>query len=206
MKNPSFRFPLHIKPGIHTIMLKARGQAHTDMKFSCNLRNFDSPLAFEIHKPVTPDLVDGYIFSDIISVPVINYSPTKWLKITKVTLMFQNSGADISLTIDRSQGTLSIAPGQLCAVTIHFKYKDNQHHPEKNVDISGELRLGTNNGKFADVPFVIRCRKRTESFIFTFIDHDGSVQHAAAIFPIVKNKSLSTQIYPILLTLHGTSK
>ena len=173
--------------------------------FSCNLRPSDSSPSFQVHKPLTPDVVDGYIFSDIISVPVTNYSPTKWLKIVKVTLMTQNSGPDIILSIDKNHRSLSIAPGQIRSVTLYFKYKDDGQEPKRSVNLSGVLRLGSSDGKYGDVLFLIRCRKKTESFLFTFIDHDGSVQHAATIFPIVKDKP-SAQTYPVLLTLHGTSK
>ncbi|ELU12464.1 hypothetical protein CAPTEDRAFT_191936 [Capitella teleta] len=39
-----------------------------------------------------------------------------------------------------------------------------------------------------------------ESFLFTFVDHDGSVQHAAAIEPNVR-----CSLCPVVLSLHGTT-
>ncbi|CAG2189140.1 unnamed protein product [Mytilus edulis] len=48
----------------------------------------------------------------------------------------------------------------------------------------------------------LRCRKLKESFLFTFLDHDGSVQHAAAIYPL---SDCMGESCPVLLTLHGTT-
>ena len=50
-----------------------------------------------------------------------------------------------------------------------------------------------------------RCRSRGSSFQFTLIDVDGSVQHAAAIHPIMSDSKPSENIkVPVVIALHGT--
>ena len=52
----------------------------------------------------------------------------------------------------------------------------------------------------------LRCRAAHETFIFTFLDHDGSVQHAAATAPLSPEPRAApdTMSAPVFLTLHGT--
>ena len=52
--------------------------------------------------------------------------------------------------------------------------------------------------------FSVRCRTRDESFSFTFLDHDGSVNAAAAIQPILHEHDPPLSTLPVVLTLHGT--
>ena len=50
-------------------------------------------------------------------------------------------------------------------------------------------------------PLEMECRKRGDSFRFTFIDHDGSVSEAGAVAPW--GVDLPAKV-PIVLSLHGT--
>ena len=175
-----------------------------NMNFACRLIHADEKPLFEIHPPVIPDLVDGHIFSHLLSIPITNHNPTKWLTITKLTLVSQTQGPDISLHLEKQQ-RLNIAPGQIHSVIAAFKFQDNQKPdscPSK--EIQGILQLKSSEGLKGVIYFTIRCRSRSESFLFTFVDHDGSLQNAAAIFPIVKQKTDSLQTYPVLLTLRGS--
>ena len=163
--------------------------------------------SFEIHPVISPDLVDGRIFSNLISIPITNYNPSKWLKITNLKVISQSSGPDISFDLDNRQ-ILTIAPGQIHSVIATFKFKKSKETLEScpGKDIQGILQLTSNEGSKEKVSFSIRCRPRSGSFLFTFIDHDGSIQMAATIFPIIKGEPSSSQIYPVLLTLHGSGK
>ena len=145
------------------------------------------------------------MFSNLISIPFTNHNPTKWLKITTLSLVSQTEGPDISVHLDRQQ-TLIIAPGQTHSVIATFGFKDNNNTldscPAK--DIRGVLQLKSREGFKDEMPFTIRCRRRSQSFLFTFIDHDKSLQRAAVIFPIVIEKEDSVKSYPVMLTLHST--
>ena len=49
-------------------------------------------------------------------------------------------------------------------------------------------------------PLTFRCRKDTQSFLFTFRDHDNSIAHAAVIKP---HSDCPSNGCPIVLTLSG---
>ena len=158
-----------------------------------------------MHPPLTPDLVGGRVFSNLISIPLTNHNPSKWLKITTLTLVSQTKGPDISLHLDKHQ-RLTIAPGQIHSLIATFELKNDKETldscPPK--DTQGILQLKSHQGFKDEISFTIRCRPRNQSFLFTFIDHDGSVQEAAAVFPIVTEEPVLLKTYPVLLTLHGT--
>lgn len=50
----------------------------------------------------------------------------------------------------------------------------------------------------------LRCRSVQEPFVFTFIDHDGSVSSAAAVAPLGAASSAPSAGLPVLLSVHGT--
>ena len=55
------------------------------------------------------------------------------------------------------------------------------------------------------VPVTLRCRQSKQSFVFTFIDHDGSVGRAAAIAPLHPSvPSEPSSPAPVMVSLHGT--
>lgn len=197
------RHPLHLKPGMHSVLLRAR--TVYNINFACRLSTADEAPLFQIHPLVTPDLVDGRIFSNFVSIPITNYHPRKWLTIAKLKLLSQSEGPSINLYFHKLQ-IFTIAPGQIHSLIAKFMFEGKEPNscPPKNVQ--GTLQLQTSDGLKNDMSFTIRCRPRTGSFLFTFIDHDGSVQKAAAIFPIVKKETAVSVTYPVLLTLHGTGK
>ena len=188
---------------MHSVLLRAR--AAGIMRFSCLLTPADKEPLLKIHPLAVPDLVDGRIFSNLLSIPISNHHPTKWLTISKLTVVSQNQGPDISLRLHKQQRP-TIAPGQIHSVIATFTFKDNKQTlnscPGK--DTQAKLELKSSDGLKYQRSFEIRCRASSGSFLFTFIDHDGSLQKAAAIFPIVKKDTDSVQTYPVLLTLHGS--
>ena len=186
---------------MHSVLLRAR--AVGVMRFSCLLTPADKEPSLEVHPLAVPDLVDGRIFSNHLSIPISNHHPTKWLTITKLSVVSQSRGPDISLHLDKQQ-RLSIAPGQIHSIIATFTFKDNDLSSCPGKDIQVELQLKSNDGLKYQRSFEIRCRGSSGSFVFTFIDHDGSLQKAAAIFPIIKKETGALQTYPVLLTLHGS--
>jgi hypothetical protein len=109
------------------------------------------------------------------------------------------------LHLDKKQ-RLIVAPGQIHSVVATFELKDDKKTSDSCSvkDIRGVLQLKSSEGFKDEISFTIRCRRSNQSFLFTFIDHDGSIQTAAAIFPIVTEEADSVKIYPVLLTLHST--
>jgi hypothetical protein len=66
----------------------------------------------------------------------------------------------------------------------------------------------TNKNKWVEktdtVSFQLRCRSTRQSFIFTFVDHDGSISKAGAISPLLKRKNENIDGVGVLLSMHGT--
>ena len=99
----------------------------------------------------------------------------------------------------------SIAPGQVRPIKILLEYK-NRKETISDEGVCSEieliLKISTSKGQDQKLAINLRSRRLSESFLFTFLDHDGSIQHGAAIAPL---KGCYSGICPVLLTLHGTS-
>lgn len=191
-----FQFSVCLTRGVHQVRIKLR--AKVQAVFQCS---FKAPPkeGFQILEPsFKPDLYDGYIFSQYLSIPIANYKSDKWLKVSKVFLSGQSSGKTIETEIIKND--YSVAPGQTRTVIVKVS-SSNPQVSEQCEDIDITLNFKTSEGQ-ASLPLTLRCRKKRESFLFTFMDHDGSVQHAAAIEPI---GTCSGKTCPTLLTLHGTT-
>ena len=100
---------------------------------------------------------------------------------------------------------LTIAPGQVRPIKVLLEYNNGKkiiNFKDACSDVQLILKISTNKGQDQKLEINLRSRKLSESFVFTFLDHDGSVQHGAAIAPL---KGCASGICPVLLTLHGTS-
>jgi len=151
--------------------------------------------------------VDGKLFSTFISTPISNLHGSHWLKVTKVSTMKESSpDLQLSAKLSAQDKAFAIAPGQVRPIKILLESKNGKEQLADNgvcSDVKLVLKISTNKGPDQKFVLNLRCRKRSESFLFTFLDHDASVQHGAAIIPLT---SCSSGICPVLLTLHGTSR
>ena len=60
--------------------------------FTCNLKLIETKQAFQVLSPAfLPDLVNGKLFSRLISVPIMNLHGTHWLKVNKVSVSKESS-------------------------------------------------------------------------------------------------------------------
>lgn len=195
-RREQFWSSVQLSKGIHKLYIRLRAKGV--QVFQCQLNVAAS--TFDILKPhYLPDVYDGHLFSGLVSLPVSNLHSTRWLHIVKVTLQGQPSETALSITkIDNKH--FRIAPGQTRPVIFQLSTDD-----PKLLDSCNELHLKlkiTTSDEQVVYPVTLRCRQKGESFLFTFLDHDGSVQHAAAIEPLVwKDGGMS----PVLLSLHGTT-
>lgn len=197
---------MQLPSGIHTLYLHVRSKG--PFAFTCNLKLIETKQAFQALSPAfLPDLVNGKLFSRLISVPIMNLHGTHWLKVNKVSISKESSsGSQFTVELVMDEKAFVIAPGQVRPVKVALGYK-NPKRQESNDKVCNDeyivLKISTNKGQDQTLALKLRCRKLSESFLFTFLDHDGSVQHAATIAPL---KSCLSGICPVLLTLHGTSK
>jgi len=184
-------------------MIKLRSKAVLAIHFYLKQSQEKVPLSI-LNPPFLPDLVNGKVFSNYVSFPVQNLHHSNFLKVSKVSIKSGDSIFKVSL-VDDSQ-KFSIAPGQVKPVVVRIDYNDEQETIiTENKECKDEqiyLKLSF-KGRDEQVTLSLRCRKVSESFLFTFLDHDGSIQHGAAIAPL---KGCDNGVCPTLLTFHGTSK
>ena len=188
--------------------MQLRLRSKGSFAFTCNIKLLETKHTFEVLSPsYLPDLVDGKLFSTLISIPISNLHGSHWLKVTKVSTMKESSsGLQLSAKLSAQDKALAIAPGQVRPIKVSLEYKNGKEQSHDQAvcsDVKLVLKISTNKGADQKLVLNLRCRKRSESFLFTFLDHDASVQHGAAIIPLT---SCSSGICPVLLTLHGTSR
>nr|XP_054758103.1 uncharacterized protein LOC129264279 [Lytechinus pictus] len=200
-RRDEFWFTIPLDVGIHTIFIRLRAKG--SQVFSCNIRAADGD-PFLVH-PATnvPDIVEDTLMGDVFTIPLTNLQGNKWLKSVKVSLA---EPSEVTIGAFRERGLMNVAPGQTIPIIIRLALDRNQDgleiHEGACRGISFKLKVSATGVKETQVlPVKIRCRKRHESFIFSFLDHDGSVQHAAAIEPL---EDCPVGQCPVLLTLHGT--
>ncbi|XP_067681590.1 uncharacterized protein [Haliotis asinina] len=190
-----FSFGVRLSRGIHSLHIRLR--AKMSATFNCVLSVM--PKNFEVLSPTfLPDLYDGNIFGRYISLPVANYHPTRWVKHFRLMVTDQSEGE--MLEIKPLKNELAVAPGQIRPFHVKILNKSPKILPACR-DIEVEIAVSTSEGE-ENFPLNIRCRKAGESFLFTFLDHDGSVQHGAAVQPI---RSCRGHLCPVVLSLHGTT-
>ena len=151
--------------------------------------------------------MDGNIFSTFISIPINNLHSSHWLKVTKVSTVKESSSSiQFTVKLTAQDKAFAIAPGQVRPIKIVLEYKNRKEQKVDNgacSDVKLVIKISTNKGQDQKIAVNLRCRKLSQSFLFTFLDHDTSVQHGAAIVPLT---TCSSGVCPVLLTLHGTSR
>ncbi|XP_060576275.1 uncharacterized protein LOC132733629 [Ruditapes philippinarum] len=201
-------YGVKLDSGLHTIYIKLRTKGNA--QFLCKLKVPKNTLEV-LPASFLPDLVDGRLFSQYLTFPIVNYHRSKYLKITKVTLSDLNSKqTEIlnTLEVRLKDTSVHIAPGQIYPIILKLKVKgidtkviSGCSFPESSWDIEFNLKFTTSAGSVM-LPVQLRCRTGIQSFLFTFIDHDGSVQHAAGIQPL---QDCPGGVCPTMLSLHGTT-
>nr|XP_006825285.1 PREDICTED: uncharacterized protein LOC102809823 [Saccoglossus kowalevskii] len=174
-------FAVSLSHGIHTLYVNLRTKG--TQVFQCNIKLAGSDV-LQVHEPLMkPDLIDGHLFGHVIPIPVTNRYSDKWMKNIKVAMVAQDSGSPVEIKqIDKNR-QFGIAPGQTVAIVIEILHKD-ELTIMPCTEIRFTLKLSTTDGHSQRMPVSLRCRNYGQSFIYTFIDHDGSVQQASAIPPL----------------------
>lgn len=204
-RREQFWSSVQLSRGIHTLYLHARSKG--PFMFSCNIKLIETKQSFQVLSPAfLPDLVNGKLFSRVISVPIMNLHGSHWLKVNKVSTL-KKSSTDTLFTAQMvmDDKAFMIAPGQVRPMKLVLDYKipkEKEHDDKACNDENIVLKISTNKGQDQKLALNLRCRKLGESFLLTFLDHDGSIQQGAAIAPL---KGCLSSSCPVLLTLHGTT-
>ena len=190
------RYPLSLPMGNHVIKVHVRAKVNAVVKCSIKILKQHS-LVFHNVK-FSPDLVAGNLFSPYVSILVSNMNPVKNLFIKGLTATCFGLN-DLSAELFGNQ---EFYPGQFSNTVIKLSISISKMHASCKKDVfKVGLLFKVSDGKEQEMTLNLRCREVKQSFLFTFIDHDGSVQHAAAIQPL---SPCLLEKCPVLLTLHGT--
>jgi len=193
-----FRFGIQLHTGIHTVCIRVRAKG--SLAFSCSFEV--SEVAFEIHAPhFLPDFVAGHLFSGFVALPVANLHHSRWLRNIRVSLIESLESSSFRVKSETSE--YAIAPGQIRPISFQLQTIADDFVLSLCDQLQLSVKVSTSEGsRSRDI--VLRCRSLSQSFLFTFLDHDGSVQHAAAIAPSDPCETESSTC-PVVLTLHGTT-
>ena len=204
------------RPGEHTIFVRLKAKGHT--QFLCNIQAYKAKKPFQVYSPpFLPDFLGqpgrGYsMMGQYISVPVVNLGDS-WLNVS-MQIRASQAGMQFSIPSSQKEAIHSVAPGQLTSLQLAIK----TIVPSISIENCQLLRVGitVSSNEYTSPPIDIefRCRNFGESFVFTFVDHDGTVSRAAAITPLASSvwgntscangaKSKGTHC-PVVLSLHGT--
>jgi len=193
-----FRFGVSLNIGIHRVCVRARAKGA--LAFSCSFEV--SEAAFEVHAPhFLPDFVAGRLFSGFIALPVANLHNSRWLRNVRMSLEESSESSYFRVKSEKSE--FAISPGQIRPVRLELQTVDNEFVLDSCSQLQLTIKVATSEGSRSR-EIVLRCRTLSQSFLFTFLDHDGSVQHAAAIAPVGSCDG-ETGVCPVVLTLHGTT-
>ena len=193
-----FRFGVSLNTGIHTVCIRARAKGA--LAFSCSFEV--SEVAFEVHAPhFLPDFVAGRLFSSFIALPVANLHHSRWLRNVRVSLEESSESSYFRVKSDKSE--FAVAPGQMRPVRFELQTVTNEFVLSSCSQLQLTIKVSTSEGSRSR-EIILRCRTTSQSFLFTFLDHDGSVQHAAAVAPVNPCEG-ETEVCPVVLTLHGTT-
>lgn len=196
-----------LQAGEHNITMRVRGKAVASVRCSARLAK---PHSLHLGAPLSvPDVSVGTLpFGGLLALPVFNPSATA---LSNIRVLMTPADARASATRASSLAALDtpmrLAAGQTMPLPVRFALPSGTAPPAGS-DADGCVRLRVRVEALAHDPSLpsvaedmdgpgasaalyvsntvtisLRCRRVTSSFVFAFIDHDGSVAHAAAIRP-----------------------
>ena len=177
--------PLELTEGAHEVLVRFRARAQGSFRFRVHPAAAAAPL--QLTQPdFSPDLSNGTLLGEWLPLPVLN-AGTRWLQDLRV----EASGDEVALHPDYMQPRDALAPGVLLPIPVRIKLLPDAEATERkpgdaclaiSFTVSGSFGSGQ-RVRSAPLRVSLRCRKHDEAFLFGFLDHDGSVAHAAAIPP-----------------------
>lgn len=201
--------PVELEAGTHRLAIRLRAKYRAAIGCTVELGVAGAPpRLFGGQFLALPDVVEGVLPSDLLVLPAVNLHPTEWLREVRVVA----TGDSEVVLITAQPAHAPLAPGQAVLLAVRIALKAGA--ATASGCPHGRLRL-VMEGRQAGTPVrsspltlpALRCRQRDQSFVFTFVDPDGSVQQAAAVMPkaLEALESCGSGGCPVLITLHGTS-
>eukprot|EP00929_Paragymnodinium_shiwhaense_P102151 TRINITY_DN65337_c0_g1_i1.p1 TRINITY_DN65337_c0_g1~~TRINITY_DN65337_c0_g1_i1.p1 ORF type:complete len:939 (+),score=30.74 TRINITY_DN65337_c0_g1_i1:59-2875(+) len=209
-----------LEAGKHRLKIRLRGKVQA--RFGCNIEQANAyPLDVIPGDSFTavPDLVDSdetRLAGKYVALPVVSRVVRTDLEdsglissLQPVLLSQMPKKSDVSFALPKQALHLSLAPGQAARLPVRLAISGSgackgvsEHVLE--LAIRGKLR-----GEQIQSPSFrvrLKCRKPTQSIVFTFQDQDGSIQHAALVLPQSDSgEPCAGKPCPVMVSLSGTS-
>ena len=196
---------VHLTAGKHT--LRIRVMAKGEAIFQCTFKPAPSLRSMlKIYPPkYAPDLLDGKQLSNWLQVGVSNFG-TRTLHDLRFKSVGDGSAALIESPQSDSRNSGALLPGQTRMFRLQFSVRDPGVEGEKEHCVRFPLEVEAGQGDkaarasgevyHAKTQINLRCRHSQQSFLLSFLDHDGSVAVAAAILRCTAGLVLSSFLYP----------
>ena len=233
--------PVHLSQGKHLVYGYVKFVARTQVEVHINGPMVPKKKKMLFHPPAfSPDLIGIGSLKDpdvattpyymsastFVSVPVTNLDVLSYRVKYKVK---QSAAANhqYGLTVVAPPSLPVVFPGQFTSVPVQFAMEKGLLSTECPLTFQliplvqklnqSKTRSTTHNRhrwiQQDAITVQCRCRSTRQSFIFTFVDHDGSIARAAAIGPLLaaakrkhtkSSAAETTATAGVLLSLHGT--
>ncbi|KAJ3130191.1 Serine/threonine-protein kinase [Nowakowskiella sp. JEL0407] len=205
----SAKLPVYLTAGEHTLIAPVSSYGKSNGTLATFLQPFKQKFDVYIDETdiIVPDLVDGYLASPYLSVLVTNADTKHRKDNLELEIKLKFSSESVTSFI-HSVSPLEKSQSQAVPITIpdelfQTKFTCNlQHHIEINI-IPSKTAINT----LPPIRIQLRCRKfHGESYRFTFIDIDGSIQKAAVMAPSVDVEPYCEKFSkgcPVIYSMHG---
>ena len=206
-------WPCELEAGRHTFRLRPRGAAG-QVQVACRVQPAPAPpnsLVLQ-QPPFLPDVFEKTLFGGgaPLPLPVLN-TGSDWVTINRVEILSSGKPppSGLLLSLQDTTGAV-IAPGQLLMLPVILAHEEPANPQPVACALRISVRVGASTSPSGATlwsepkALEFECRKRIDSFRYTFIDHDGSVSEAAAVAPWGEELEGVSSSVPIVLTLHGT--
>jgi hypothetical protein len=192
------------------IVLPIRAMGQTS--FSCSLKRvasvFDVLSVSSVPQSLLADakLPRGKLLTPIFAVKARNNANTT----ISLKLAIDNPRCQIISHLSPvHRDVVTVASGQTISIPVELQCPSDMTFP---CCPAASLTLSISDPALSSLYTVtssisFECRKRTQSLLLSFIDHDGSVAQAAVLFPLLplrEQMNAWNQSYSGLISLHGT--
>lgn len=206
-------FPVHLTAGTHTIRVKIGGL--TTDHFHCSFKEPPPPLFVLPGDDTLPDILEGELVSDWLSIPLLN-TTDRWIRGIQVSL--EDAPFSLASTCEilgRCGPAPDLAPGQAFPLVVRLNRLVDEALSRERITVDESscpltFTIVVHAQEISPLRHSVklRCRTLDQSFKFTFLGYDRSVQYAGARAPLGScpydpNGFPEVWGCPVLLSTHG---
>ncbi|CAE7837580.1 unnamed protein product [Symbiodinium sp. CCMP2592] len=182
-------------PGTYHLLSRVRGKV--PLRFACRLETLTT-LKGTIQAKNLPDVVGGKLLVSPAPIDLrVQNTGASWLDVRAEVAPSRSSA------VSGTSSSVRLAPGAVVQVPVLVTVNGPAVEKDAAACVRFDLRLvGSEDQKeqaTLSVPVQLRCRRSTQSALFSFLDVDGSVAVAA----VLKPRRPSSEAMPILVSLSG---